>query len=339
MSKKKYLWDVAISLCKEDVDFATKLVKVLNPSLKVFFYADRQQELISQSGPVAFAKTFKEDSRVIVILSRKEWSTSFYTEIEQNAILDRTKTEGYQFLMVIPMVSGEIPVWYPETRIYGSAPRYSVEELAQFIEFKVTEVGGEVKPITVEERHRIFLDRMEQKKKIVNLQETKEGIESARSELNLFKECFNKKIKFLQNDAYDSVAVGSFMSHIDKAHFGIGNYLLECEIILPDRMTKKIVTTQDFRIRLELSQIFGNGQSKKSIELEDRLFYYNPPLMGWSLPYIHEQATRKELSVLFRNRDNSERYDLTKPTGSDVIVDEWFHKLLSKVTPEIERYI
>ena len=39
---KKYEWDIAISLCKEDIDFANKLVKAINPTLKVFFYEDSQ---------------------------------------------------------------------------------------------------------------------------------------------------------------------------------------------------------------------------------------------------------------------------------------------------------
>jgi len=133
---KIFNWDIAISLCKQDIDFAKKLVKAINPSLKVFFYEDRQEELISKSGPEAFAKTFKDESRVVVILSRDEWSKSFYTEIERNAIIDRTavKNEGYQFLMVIPMVQGEIPSWYPSTQIYASPFRFTIEELAHFIE-------------------------------------------------------------------------------------------------------------------------------------------------------------------------------------------------------------
>ena len=53
---KKYNWDIAISLCKQDINFAKKLVSFINPSLKVFFYEDRQEDLISKSGPVAFAK-------------------------------------------------------------------------------------------------------------------------------------------------------------------------------------------------------------------------------------------------------------------------------------------
>ena len=99
---QNFKYDIAISLCKEDVDFADKLVKAINPNLKVFFYEHKQEELISKSGPEAFARVFKEESRVVVILSRKEWSETFYTDIERSAIMDRIKG-GYRFLMVIPM--------------------------------------------------------------------------------------------------------------------------------------------------------------------------------------------------------------------------------------------
>ena len=131
-----FRYDIAISLCKEDVGFADKLVRAINPNLKVFFYEHKQEELISKSGPEAFARVFKEESRVVVILSRKGWSETFYTEIERSAIMDRIKS-GYQFLMVIPMkqAQGETPPWYPETHIYASPFRFTIEQLAKFIEF------------------------------------------------------------------------------------------------------------------------------------------------------------------------------------------------------------
>jgi len=337
--EREYAFDVAISLCKEDVDFASKLVKALNPNLKVFFYADRQQELVSKSGPTVFAKTFKEDSRVVVILSRKEWSKSVYTQIEQNAIVDRTTKDGHDFLMVIPMVPRETPPWYPETYIYVSVERFPVDEIARFIEFKVSEEGGNVKPLTIEERKRIFLGKMEEKKKLVAMQGDKEAIETAQKELAVFKEYFNQRIKMLQEDSFDRWSAGTFMSHTDRAYFSIGDYQVGCNIMLPDRMRERIVTTQDFRIHLKFSKIFGNGQSEKILEEEHRLFHYNPPLNGWSVPYLHEQYTDKEVAVLFRNRDNSQRYDLVKPMATSELIDEWFHKLLEKATAEIGRYI
>jgi hypothetical protein len=338
---KKYEWDIAISLCNEDIDFAKKLVKAINPTLKVFFYEDRQQELISKSGPEVFAKTFKDESRVIVILSRKEWSESFYTEIERNAIVDRTKSEGYQSIMVIPMVQGETPPWYPSTQIYASHFRFSIEELAHFIEFKVTEKGGVVKSLTLEDRYQNLLDRIEEKKKTIFLQQDKVAIQSARDEMNNFKDCFNSKSDFLKKSKsiIDKVFSSPFSEHVKGSHFGYGDYLLECQFALPDEMYNRIVTTQDFCVTFELFKTFGNAETKKTLAVEQRVFYYTPELQGWALPHLFEQATNTELQVLFQNRDNSKFYDLTNPLRTSSLVDHWFQLLLSKSTETIERFI
>lgn len=340
-SKKNYTWDMAISLCKQDIEFAEKLVKALNPSLQVFFYEYKQEELISKSGPEAFAKIFKEQSRVVVILSRKEWSESFYTDIERNAIIDRTaiKNEGYQFLMVMPMAHGEIPNWYPSTRIYADPYRFTVEELAHFIEFKIAEEGGNVKPITVEDRYQNLLDRIDKKKKLIQLQRDGDAIKDARKEVDFLKICFNEKAEFLQKSIFHNISTNPFSLYFNSARFQMGDYLLECEVSFPDEIHHRIATTQDFILQFELYQVFGNNLSKKSIEQEQRLFYYNPPQSGWALPFLYEQASEKEIFVLFRNRNNSEYYDLIRPMTVPELVDNWFQKLLANSTKDIERYI
>jgi hypothetical protein len=336
---KKYEWDIAISLCKQDIDFAKKLVKAINPALKVFFYEYRQEELISKSGPEVFAKTFKDDSRIIVILSRKEWSETYYTDIERNAIIDRTKTEGFKSIIVIPMVQDETPPWYPSTQIYASPFRFSIEELAHFIEFKVVEEGGILKTLTVEDRYQNLLERIEEKKSIINLQLNKVAIQSARDEMANLKECFNKKSEFLHKSIFDKVSCSPFYEHVNSSYFGFGDYLLECQFKLPDEMYHSIVTTQDFCVTFELFKTFGSAKTRKSLEAEQRVFYYTPELQGWALPHLYEQATNQELQVLFRSRDNSQFYDLTNPIRTAWLVDNWFQRLLSKSTETIERYI
>jgi hypothetical protein len=337
----KYKWDIAISLCKQDVDFARKLVRAINSSLKVFFYEDRQEDLISKSGPVEFAKTFKEESRIVVILSRSEWSDSYYTEIERNAIIDRTavKNQGYNFLMVIPMVQGDIPPWYPSTQIYANPFGFSIEELARFIEFKVTEEGGIVKRLTLEDRYQNLIDRVELKKSIINLQHQKEAIESVVSEMNKLKDCFNKKSEFLSKNIVDEIFFNEFSVYINKGHFGYGDCILECRFLNQENFYYEILTTQDVVVKFELFKVFGRGQEKKSLEVEERIFYYSPEIQGWALPHLYEQATKRELQVLFRNRDSTQFYDLSKIMLTDLLVDNWFQRLLSRSTESIERYI
>jgi hypothetical protein len=337
---KKYKWDIAISLCKQDIEFAKNLVSVINPSLKIFFYEYKQEELISKSGPVEFAKTFKEESRVVVILSRNEWSNSYYTEIERNAIIDRTavKNEGYQFLMVIPMVQDEIPPWYPSTQIYASPFRFPIEELAHFIEFKVAEEGGSVKELTVEDRYQNFLNRVASKKAIINLQHEEPAIQSAKVEMARLKICFNKKIEFLSKNLVDRVSSKQFTIDLNSAGFSFGDHLLEC-LLFGGEYYYEIRTTQDLVVKFELFKILGNGEKPESLEWEDRIFYYTSELQGWAQPMFHEHATTRELQVLFRQRDNEQVYDLINVMRTESLVDHWFQRLLSRSTAAVERYI
>lgn len=338
-ANKKYKWDVAISLCKQDSDFAHKLVKAINPSLKVFFYENRQEELISKSGPEAFAKLFKEESRVVIILSRNEWSASFYTEIERNAIIDRTaiKNEGYRFLMVIPMAQDEIPPWYPSTQIYVSPFKFSIEQIATFIEFKVTEEGGNVKPLTVEDRYNNFLERVDSKKTIIELQHSKEGIESAKEGIRALKNSFNEKLLFFRNKTDNRFSFSEFNLLGNYSHFIYGNYLLECQFSFEYEIYHQIHTTQDVVVTFEIFKFLSS--SKESIEDEEYVYYYTPELHGWAKPYVSENPTKRDTQVLFSNRENSLFYDLKKPIETNLLVDHWFQKLLSKSNAEIEQYI
>lgn len=333
----KYSYDIAISLCKQDVEFARKLVKAINPSLKLFFYETNQEELISESGPESFAKVFKEQSRVVVVLSRDEWGKSFYTDIECNAIVDRLKPDGFGFLVIIPMAQDETPSWYPSTKIYASPFNFSIEELAHFIEFKVVERDGVLKNITIEDRYENLLERIDQKKATIAIQTSKEAIHSAIQEVADFKDCFNSKSDFLRKNTILKVAWSDF-SYVHDAYLSMGDYVLSCRFDSPFAYFQ-IVTTQDFIMTIELFQIFGSEGIKKSIMEEQRVFLYTEKSKGWALPNLYETATQKECEVLFRNRDHSKFYDLIKLAKTETLVDEWFQKLLHHSTQNIERYL
>ena len=327
---------MAISLCKQDIDFANRLTRAINPSLTVFFYEHRQEELIGKSGPEEFAKTFKELSRVVVIISRKEWGESVYTEIERNAIVDGFTRRGYNHIMVIPMAHGEIPAWYPSNRIYVDPLRFTVEEIARFIEFKVAEEGGSVKQLTVEDHYRHLLKGIEEKKTLVALQEEPEAIKCARSEVFKLKDCFKQKCDFLRITIVNSVQEYQFSENINNAFFGYGEFLLECRIQFP-LLLQTSFSTQNFAVSFSLFKTF-EGDTKKLVEAETRIFYYTPSFHGWAIRNLYESPTNKELLVLFRD-GNSDRYDLIKPVRTELWVDAWFQKLLSLSTQKITRYI
>lgn len=337
--KEAYEWDVAISLCKEDVDFANKLVRAINPSIKVFFYQHKQEELINKSGPEEFAKVFKEKSRLVIILSRKEWSDSYYTEIERNAIIDRTsvKNQGYNFLFVIPMVQGEIPSWYPSTRIYANPFNFSTDDIAKFIEFKLNELGAIIVPITVEHLYNNYLEKIKEKSRIINLQKSKAATECANNEIKIIKDYFNLKSAMISEKIIDNSSSMNFHENRDKAYFEIGNYRLYSEISLSTNRHGTIDSTQNVNIFFEIQEVkLGKPQV---IESERRVFYYEESLFGWSLQTYYNPLTSRETQVLFFDYNNRKHYDLTRPISTNVLVDIWFQKLIVSWGEAIDKHL
>ena len=273
---KQYKYDVAISLCKQDVDFARKLIKAVNPTLKVFFYEDKQEDLITKSGPEAFSKIFKEESRVIVILSRNEWSESYYTEIERNAIIDKTsvKNEGFDFLMIIPMANSEIPSWYPSTRIYVDPKRFSIENIARFIEFKVTELNGKITTLTVEDNYKHLIEKIQEKRAVIQLQFQPNSISTGLNELEVLKCKFDEKISIFNERIFTITKSLPFsMSRHNGAYLGIGDFLLQCNILLPEGSSRSLFTTQDISVSFEIFKMFG--ETRKTLNSERRLYFYS----------------------------------------------------------------
>lgn len=334
-----YKYDIAVSLCKQDVEFARKLVKALNPSLSVFFYEDRQEELISKSGPEAFAKIFKEESRIVVILSRDEWSESFYTEIEKNAIIDRTsvKNQGYYFLMVIPMELEQAPSWYPSTKIYADPRNSTVEELAKFIEFKLADQGGIVKPLTSEEYSAYFINQLKEKQEITYLQNSDEAIEKLKSEVNNLKKLFNSKIEYFAKNHYQfSISHKQFSEFFYDAQFGVGTYLLACEFQNMEYGTS-LVNTQRASLFITLYRVVNIGKYDV-LSSEQYKFYYSGKLNGWSIPVTYSGNNNIYISHLFTEYGNK-WYDLKPPVSTEDLLDKWFIELWNWVKKEYQEII
>jgi hypothetical protein len=306
----EYKYDVAFSLLHADVEFAREIVSNLNPGISRFFYETNQMELITQLGPVAFSEVFKDYSRIVVIFSRPEWGKTFYTELEQSAILDRTKN-GHSFLIVIPMERNATPSWYPSTRIYIDPSKFTAERIARFIEFKITDEGGIVKPITLEDRYEQLKQRIEAKKKLTQLQEKKEAFDAAKAEVAIVKDVFNQKISVLQHNSFAGIGYKQFTVFHTQAEFKLGEFLLTSSIQdpSPEFVMQKIVTTQDFLLEIKLFKLFRDG-SKKILREEIYCFLYSETQRGWSIPFLDGQASNNDLMILFRNRTNSQYYDL-----------------------------
>ncbi|MFN9108467.1 MAG: hypothetical protein ACK5XN_00075 [Bacteroidota bacterium] len=335
---RNYKYDIAISLCKEDVSFARKLVAALNPNLKVFFYEDKQEELISKSGPEAFAKVFKEECRVVVILSRKEWSETFYTDLEKNAIVDRLSSgkEGYGFLFVIPLAPKQVPAWYPETRIYADPTRFSIEELAKFIEFKVIDKGGEVKPVSFKERAEALVAKTKDKKELIKAQQTPEAVSAAEDELTVVIDLIKTKFEHeIKTAGFSKFGFKPYDIYMNKVYIIVNDKQLFININNPwNQMI--IQTNQVYSIEFVISDLPSHSTIIKSALYR---FIYNPMNSGWAevVDYSSDQVNQFNEELLFKLWQNY--YDLKGRTSSAYLIEYWFNQLLNLVANDLAKHI
>lgn len=351
ITEQQYKYEIAISLCKEDAQYARDLKTQLNPGLKVFFYEDNQEEIISRSGTEVFASVFKE-ARVVVILSRKEWGQTFYTELEMHSITDRYKREGLSFLVVIPMVPGEKPVWYPDTMIYADPLNMGLDKIATVVEYRVTQSGGLVKPLTLEDIHQNLLQRFEKKKALVQLQTTSLAASAAKIELDSIKEWTEQKQEVIKQEAFWNPNYMSggihyeFFLHLD-------GYLLEIRTFGPDEMLRHTISAQEYQVLCRLYQVTGplrqismQSPNKKVIATKIYAYLYDSLLMGWAEMDEHKKRVNsKENAVLFMIQAPPEaneqywHYDLKNPMRTEALVDHWFQELVKHSSKELEKYL
>lgn len=352
---KEYKYDIAFSLCKQDVKFARDLIAQLNPSIRVFFYENNQEELIAQSGPETFGRVFNKEARIVVILSRKEWSESFYTDIERNAIIDRTsvRNEGYSFLMVIPMAPGEIPPWYPTTKIYADPQYWSIDRLASFIEFKLSDEGGTIKKLTLEDRYNNLQERIAAKKELVQKQISADALEAVRSDIDSIHQIVQGKIELLKDNKLWETQRQAWPQPLPGAYFSINGVILEVKVIAPDEAYQRIVSCQDYLLRFAFyfstgayENLWQEAEDNKPFKHAQYRYLFNGYQKGWAIPFIlDKQISQRETEVLFRHKEPNvvqnfmRYYDLKDPSASADIVDEWFQLLLSYSTETIEKYI
>lgn len=353
--EKQYKYDIAFSLCKQDVQFAKDLIAQLNPTINVFFYEYNQEELIAKSGPDAFGSIFKNEARIVVILSRKEWSETYYTDIERNAIIDRTsvKNEGYTFLMVIPMEKGEVPNWYPTTKIYADPRHWSIDRLASFIEFKLADEGGVIKKLSLEDRYSYLQQRIAMKKLLVQKQFLPEAILAVKTEIETIHRIVLSKIEVFKDNSLGQIKHQSWPEPLPGAYISVNGIILEIKVIAPDLTYQRIVSCQDYLFRVsfykssgtytELWQEVNNLKPEKVI---DYRFLFNEEQMGWAIPFIHKNGVANvDTQVLFYYKDakemqNSKRYfDLKDPASTNEIIDKCFQILLRLTSLTIEKYI
>ncbi len=327
-----YKYDIAISLCKEDVDFARKLVEQINPKLNIFFYEDRQEEVVGKLGPKKFAKVFGKEARVVVILYRKEWGESYNTGLEEDAIHQRTK-EGYDFIIIISLDENDkAPDWYVSNRIYADARKLSVEELTNIIEMRVSERGGEVEPLTFEERVELFQEKLEKRREINNYLISDESQEDAQEEVEKLRKYFNQKLEFIEEQDPPFKRV---MKDIENLQIGntegelyMDDVRLDVNIVRKSRGKGSQIYQVEFHHRLRNKNVWGKPKS--------HVYRYNTDLgykQGWSefKTYRRDELGNIPYHDCLIWDQRGYFYELGKIIPTEQLIEQWFQYLFEEV--------
>ncbi len=147
--------DVALTFLSEDEPIALKIADELRDRVDVFFYADRQAELVGTDGEESFGEVFRDRARIVVVFYRTGWGETMMTRAEKSAIKQRAAREGYGFTIWVMLDPEKVlPSFVDPQHIWFDYHRWGVSGLASVIEQKLRDAGKETRP-------RSFWDEMQ----------------------------------------------------------------------------------------------------------------------------------------------------------------------------------
>ena len=178
-----YEYDVAISFLGKDHGIAVAVRELLAPSLRVFEFSGRQEEIAGTDGLETFRQVFGTAARLVVVLHRAGWGESPWTRVEHIAIQERFLREGPNFLLFVMLETATpAPPWVPENRIRLNFEQYGLEQAVGAIRLRVQELGGSVAKETVAERARRAEETQRFLAETASLRSETRGVEQVRSE-------------------------------------------------------------------------------------------------------------------------------------------------------------
>ncbi len=264
--------DVSFSLIDEDKTFAQEIKKHLPSTINSFLYTDKEEALVGKNGVVEFAEVFKKRSRVVLVLHRKSWGESFYTSIEQDAILDRVKVNkgNLGFIIMVPLDGKEnLPGWYPETRIYGNA-KQDPKQIAELIQYKIIDNGGVIIEETVASILSLRKKENDEKELIAEYLNSPDSIDDALKEAHEICSFFKKEKNVFKENGFH-IKLGP-VQHGRHSYFLIYKYLaLQFEFI-----QKYNNTSKDSVLMFELAkrrQLRDTGSGNELIKLYKNVSY------------------------------------------------------------------
>lgn len=153
----KYKYEVAFSFLQKDESIAYQVNDIIQDRIETFIYSKKQEELVANDGEQKFNDVFFKESRIVVLLYRDGWGETPWTRIEQTAIKNRAFNSGWDFLLLVNLdKNSTLPPWIPKTYIWFDYERWKSDGLAPVIEQRVKEVGGHVRPESIEDKANRF---------------------------------------------------------------------------------------------------------------------------------------------------------------------------------------
>lgn len=224
----QFKYDVAISFLSTDEPLARKLHERLSERLEVFVYYDRQEELVGTDGMETFSKTFRSESRIVVVLQRKLWGSTRWTRIEETAIKNRGFEDSWGFLIMIPLDSPPtVPDWYPHQRIWFDFELHGLDGAVTVIELRVREVGGQPKEYDPADHALRISKRMSDEKQRLAMLNSRDGVSRANQEVESLFSNIEKKASEISTEE-SNIRLGHKRPEWSK--FVLSCWLYEIEI-------------------------------------------------------------------------------------------------------------
>lgn len=196
MNKSESKVDIAISFLSQDEKLARELFDVLHTRLDVFYYAERQDELVGKDGEEEFGIVFRDRARMVVVLYREGWGETTMTRAEKSAIKQRASKDGYSFSIWVPLDEKKmIPSYIDPQFIWFDIDRWGINGLASLIEKKVQESGIKIAPETVFDRLKKIQEENLLNDRRKEFERSEEGVDFVRKVFNELSELVKKELK------------------------------------------------------------------------------------------------------------------------------------------------
>lgn len=197
MSEIEFNYDVSFTLIEKDLKLAKEIISKLNKDIDIFLYEEKQKELVGENGIIFFHNVFEKESRLVVVLHRKEWGNTPWTRVEEDAMINRYLSEGEDFILLISLDDPkDIPNWVPRKKIYYDLKRFGIDGVAAIIEERVKNRGKELTNLTLEDKLKRISEEQEIKMKIFKLLNASDGkaLDLANKEYDILTKKLEQKI-------------------------------------------------------------------------------------------------------------------------------------------------